>query len=481
MDHFGAILREYRQGSNDPEFPGRRLSQGRLGELLSRELKLSKAYSAAAISDWEREASRIHADNRFLLVCLIKTLRHCGGLTTVEKANNFLLAGNYRPLDQSEIAMIFPHPQNEEAHDVDAQKLNTLSKVSEYGMVFENWPPGIPYEPYYPLPQREEILNSLLKLVQKDNGPRIISIEGLGGQGKTALAVELARRALQIHAFEGIVGETAKQEIFAAGDIIHLQRSTLDYEGLLDGLARQLQRWELFAMATKEKEVLISQLFSQRRYLIIVDNLETAENAQAIATHLGSILGSSRAIVTSREKLRSSSVHSITLQGLSLNDSKYYLRVESQRVGTNVLLERVGTTLAEIHELTGGSPLAMKLIIAQAKYLDLDWIMEQLRNAKGKLFPFVFLHSWEQLQPEAQKLLLYIGKTVAESVSLNELNIAGLAETKEVLVTAIDQLVAYSLLNYSRLADQVRYGIHPLTRQFIVNDLPSTWREQGLL
>jgi hypothetical protein len=39
-------------------------------------------------------------------------------------------------------------------------------------------------------------------------------------------------------------------------------------------------------MSAKEKEVFLSQMFLKIHYLVIVDNLETASNAQAIAARL---------------------------------------------------------------------------------------------------------------------------------------------------------------------------------------------------
>ncbi|HJR78520.1 MAG TPA: hypothetical protein VJ821_00520 [Anaerolineales bacterium] len=79
----------------------------RLGELLGQELGTYR-YSGAAVSDWERGKSKIHADDRRLLLSLIKVLYKFGGLRALDEANTFLESGNYRGLNPHEAKMVFP-------------------------------------------------------------------------------------------------------------------------------------------------------------------------------------------------------------------------------------------------------------------------------------------------------------------------------------------------------------------------------------
>jgi hypothetical protein len=65
-----------------------------------------RGYSGAAVSDWERGKSKINADERLVLVTMIKVLHDHGGLQTVELANLLLEAGNYRALDEDEARKI---------------------------------------------------------------------------------------------------------------------------------------------------------------------------------------------------------------------------------------------------------------------------------------------------------------------------------------------------------------------------------------
>lgn len=119
MTTFGQQLRAYRRQCQDPLRKGT-LTQVRLGELLGDELG-DAGYSGAAVSDWERDQSKINADDRLVLVSLIAVLRRCGGLHTLAEANEFLQSGNYRALDAPEQSQIFPDVQVEPEPDAVAR------------------------------------------------------------------------------------------------------------------------------------------------------------------------------------------------------------------------------------------------------------------------------------------------------------------------------------------------------------------------
>lgn len=99
MSKFGELLRVSRKKSA--------LTQQQLGSMLGEELG-DHGFSGAAVSDWERGVSRIHADNRIVLVSLLRILRRHGGIQTPEEAIALLEAGNYRSLDADEWGRIFP-------------------------------------------------------------------------------------------------------------------------------------------------------------------------------------------------------------------------------------------------------------------------------------------------------------------------------------------------------------------------------------
>ncbi|TMC22610.1 MAG: TIR domain-containing protein [Chloroflexi bacterium] len=341
-------------------------------------------------------------------------------------------------------------------------------------------PPNIPDEPYYPLPGREQQLNQLLHVLQDARGPLALTIDGLGGLGKTALSIELVRKALRQGLFERVIGESAQLILFTGGEIIQVREATLDFEHLLDSLARQLGHWELSTLKLEEKKTFLIRHMRQHRYLLLIDNLETMENAHLLVARLRDFLGKTRAIITTRHKVRHDFVHTLSLQGLDQQDSLIFLTKDIEQRGVQQLRDVSRDKLIEIHHITGGAPLAMKLVAAQTRFLDVDLVLKKLQNAGSHLYSYLFSQSWRNLSPTAQRVLIYIGRTVITSVSWEELASVEIANHEDALVAAIDQLVASSLLDVSSTSGRARYSIHQLTRQFVNSDLPEMWRQQGL-
>jgi len=342
-------------------------------------------------------------------------------------------------------------------------------------------PPHLPNEPYYSLPGREHQLDRLLSVLSNPQGPVAIVIDGLGGLGKTAMAVEGVRRALHRQLFAQVVGESAKLEQLVGGEIVQVSEATLDSNTLLDTIARQLDHWEIPTLPPEEKHIRLTHLLRKQHYLILVDNLESMDNAQEVVAHLRGFLNPSRALLTSRQKVYHDFVLPLSLRALDLEDALLFLRRDLELREGHPLHAASREHLVEIAQTTGGAPLALKLVVALTAFFDGEAVLRQLQKAGNKLYPFLFRQSWEHLSLPAQLLLIYIGRTVVTTVSWEELAGIGVVESEQELFAALSQLVDASLVDLYAASGSARprYGIHQLTRQFINSDLPELWREEA--
>lgn len=107
MNTFGKLLLEFRNKCNDPHRSNRRLSQERFGQLLGEELD-DHGFSGTAVHYWENGESKIHKDDRIVLIAILKVLHKNGGIENIEQAESLLTAGNYRALNDNEKQQIFP-------------------------------------------------------------------------------------------------------------------------------------------------------------------------------------------------------------------------------------------------------------------------------------------------------------------------------------------------------------------------------------
>lgn len=221
MNRFGTLLRVYRRQCRDP-LRGGMLTQERLGELLGTALGHA-GYSGAAVSDWERNKSKIDEDDRPLLLSLLSVLVACHGMLTVQEANELLHAGNYRGLNPEEQRLLFPDlaPQSQPSngrHEVASvehtderrKQLILLQKVQRFWVegVLQNvlaaapplalrweWAPGLVELPWENIvhPALYEQRDAHAVVEAFDNADRALLVAGEAGSGKTTTLLHLAR------------------------------------------------------------------------------------------------------------------------------------------------------------------------------------------------------------------------------------------------------------------------------------------------
>jgi len=214
-------------------------------------------------------------------------------------------------------------------------------------------------------------------------------------------------------------------------------------------------------------------LLKSRPYLIVVDNLETAVDYEAIADQLWGLANPTKFLLTSRHRLSGyEHVHAIPLDELEAQDALAFIRYEGQERGIADIVRAEDATLLRIYEVTGGNPLAIKLVLGQTVSLTLDRVLANLRQAKrghDQFYLFIYWNSWNLLSDEARLLLLHMPLLPARGGTWEDLAAASGLED-EALERAIKELVDTSLLTAGGLEEKV-YTIHRLTHHFVLSEL----------
>ena len=341
---------------------------------------------------------------------------------------------------------------------------------------------NLPPKPYEQLIGREEWVDRVLNILRDADAPPIIAITGIGGIGKTALAYEVARRAVEDGLFKDALWESAKQYELLGGTIVARPDAAITKESLLNSIARQLGRFEMLQLHPDERRLRLQYILQHNLYLIVVDNLETVEDSQALVEELPGLLKPSRAILTSRIRLEPNEhIQEVHVKGLSESAAIEFLRQEAQEKCVSPVAEAERAVLKRIARATGGMPLAMKFFIAQVNAgLSIDEELQRLERAENEelLYRYIYFDLWSTLTIPSQKILVAI-PAFAASIPRFLLQPVARVTDKE-FEPAVDDLIQKSLVEQTDHEDlqKRRYSVHQLTRHFVNSDLREVWERQ---
>jgi WD40 repeat protein/transcriptional regulator with XRE-family HTH domain len=316
---------------------------------------------------------------------------------------------------------------------------------------------------------RDEELATLQQWVLADHC-RVVALLGLGGIGKSSLAVTFARQAAG--AFDAVCFRSL--------------RNAPRLGGVLDGLIRTVSTQQATPPEpVADKITLLLQHLREQRCLLVLDNLETIlqpgantgdyladyTDYGALIQRLGEVAHQSCLLLTSREKPvelgplegRSAPVRTLTLAGLAENACQTILQ-EKEVYGADA-------DCAALAHLYGGNPLALKLVSEPIRQLFGGAIHAFLAagdaffNGVGKLLEQQF----ERSTPLEQVVLYWLAITreLAPLATLRT-DLAGSAAQRDLLV-ALESLRRRLLIE--RGANQPGFTLQPVIMEYVTDRL----------
>lgn len=331
----------------------------------------------------------------------------------------------------------------------------------------------------------EAHLRSLRALLLAPDGPDLVSIEGLGGIGKTALAHRLIRDLAEYGGpFADFGWVSAQQRYFVpAMGVRAVHEPALTADALVEALVTQLMAGEVVrAPGTPAKALsALEAKLRQVPHLIVVDNLETVADVESLLPLLARLAGPSRFLLTSRETFPDQAgVYHFPVPELDERAALDLVRHEAKLHNLSHVAEADDDALRPIYDTVGGNPLALRLVTGQLQLLPLAQVLDDLRQARGRrteeLYNFIYWHAWHRLPATAQEVLLlmpHFAHTGADFSALQR--ICDLDQ--ETLTDALTYLARLSLVNVSGDLHTRRYSIHRLTESFLLNEVIK-WRGQ---
>jgi predicted ATPase/DNA-binding CsgD family transcriptional regulator len=308
----------------------------------------------------------------------------------------------------------------------------------------------------------------------RDDGERLVTIAGVGGVGKTTLALAVADDLAADAAFQGDVWV-----VWLAGT------STADDVPLAIAEAMRLPM--------QGSRPAFEQLLDELRdctVLLVLDNLEhlLGDDGAAIAELIDRLLEGApelRLLATSRERLRMQAERVIALGGLELPRARAGLPVEqaeavqlfvdrARRVSHDFALRgELRSEVAHICRRLEGLPLAIELAAAWTRALSpreiaaeidrsLDFLASTSRNvsARHRSMRAVLDHSWATLSAEERQCLARM--SVFRGGCRHDAALAVTGASLQTLIGLLDK----SLVQRSEAQGVTRYGLHEIVRQY---------------
>jgi hypothetical protein len=313
---------------------------------------------------------------------------------------------------------------------------------------------------------------------------QITAIYGMGGIGKTALAREAADLLLREGRFQQVVWISAKAEKFEGVGVEKIPVSDLTFDTLLDQIIRQCHLPAAAQQPPLEKLYSIQATLASRPILLVLDNLETVPEGEALVSRVSDLLrGPSKALLTSRHEFLRTNAYTLRLGGLDQSDGIAFLQEEGRSRDMPDVITAPEEALAQIHQVTGGAPLAMKLLVGQLSRQPLEVVLQSLKavTAEGQdyeFYRFVFKHSWSLLTPPACQALVSMSVFDPATGGQSQLVFQVSRLNEMTFYRAMDELIAMSLVDYSGGLGRQRYTLHPLTYYFILSDIVKKWSSQ---
>jgi hypothetical protein len=344
---------------------------------------------------------------------------------------------------------------------------------SEWRVVMQNRL-GIPsYELLVGIEEPEKILKAALF---HETSNFIISIDGIGGLGKTALADYLARQIIQTTEFDEIAWVTAKHTHLSMLGRLQIEsgRPALTLPLLIENLFTQFNVAQNHENMTQlQRQRLLHRFIKERRCLIIIDNLETVADYRNLLPELNKWQNPSKFLLTSRIRLLAEpGIFSYSHKELDEKAALQLIRQEAQRAGFTDLVLAKDSELLQIFNVVGGNPLALKLIIGQLRFYSLSSVLERFSQNKDNnlnegIFDYIFREIWESLDNNSKTILISLTQAGESGFTVEHLvTVAELSES--IMYECLTDLVLISLVDITGSIMQRRYRLHRLTELFLL-------------
>jgi LuxR family glucitol operon transcriptional activator len=329
---------------------------------------------------------------------------------------------------------------------------------------------------------REKEQNDLMEYLSEEHSASIITVDGIGGVGKTALVLEVAYRCLEasqykdetvtgIPKFESIIFVSAKENKLTPVGIVDIDEPSRTLHDIFQVIAATLNDSINQEITEQEQRKRVKEILGKQRTLLIVDNLESVANKEEIKDFLFNLPRNIKSVITTRDQY--TIYVPIRLKELPKHDSLALIKQQTQFKNISPPLSE--ENINKIYIVTKGIPLAIVYAIGRlGNSDDLEMVIESLEKYDDDLAKCLFKMGIGELKEKAQpayKLLMSLAIFPFPPLGDAVVEVAGLkTEINDEWRRGFQRLKQLSFVYYNQ-QDNNRYEMLSLTREYALAEL----------
>jgi tetratricopeptide (TPR) repeat protein len=299
----------------------------------------------------------------------------------------------------------------------------------------------------------------------------ISALDGIGGVGKSAIAIECCNRLIndKNSKYEYIIWVSAKSTMFKDGKIINIEQAFEHLEQLIDTILILLGFSEYLQYEYRKRKTIAVEILSCTQVLLVLDNLETIKpgNFAEIWNFINNEFPSpSKILLTSRE-FPESVPQTIRVENLSEEDSLILIEQYAQDIG--IPDNYISGIKKEIYNLSSGLPIVIRSILGQIKLgKNISAIKKEIENNTDNISKFCFEQQLALLSIDQKTVLLTI--CLASDILDHDALVYIISDLLSVtLLDILKDLSSFSIIKINYLPNSTEYNILPLIKNYILN------------
>lgn len=327
---------------------------------------------------------------------------------------------------------------------------------------------NLPTHVYSTFLGRKHELAKLFEFLSPSKRPYILTIGGIGGIGKTALAVEAARQCSMavsdcnsdsLPYFESVIFASAKSNYLRYQRILPRPARESTLSDVFRVISEVLEDQSIMQAPVESQVKKVYDSLARQSTLLIIDNLETFDGGADVHTEIMAFLedvpAGTKAILTSR--IRYGYHVQLNLSELSTKESIELARKHAKENGIKI----VRRDAQLIHKIFGGIPLAIINAVGLKAYdCDLNLLLNQNDKFSSNTMEFCFEEIKKVLSQEAYTVFKCFGVFIEPPVLAALAKVANLPEMRT--AECISDLTKLSLVRH----DNGRYHVVSFTSRY---------------